>query len=143
MCWPTLGPVTSAKPRSRTCSRAACGSGAVATLTYVYADQTVVLGPLATFAEPHTYDLCVDHATRLTVPRGWDVVRLQIDLTEPTPSDDDLAALADAVRAAGVPEERSVPEQAPRRPHHASTEEADELLAGSARRRHLRLLPEG
>ena len=32
---------------SRRCSRAACGRPAVATLTYVYADQTAVLGPLA------------------------------------------------------------------------------------------------
>ena len=45
-------------------------------MTYVYADQAAVLGPLATYAEPHTYDLCHQHATRLTAPRGWEVVRL-------------------------------------------------------------------
>ena len=55
----------------------------MATLTYVYADSTVVLGPLATYAEPHTYDLCADHATRLTAPRGWDIVRLAVDMTPP------------------------------------------------------------
>ncbi|HYF72740.1 MAG TPA: DUF3499 family protein, partial [Nocardioides sp.] len=43
---------------ARRCSRTACGRPAVCTLTYVYADQTAVLGPLATFAEPHAYDLC-------------------------------------------------------------------------------------
>src|SRR5690606_29430331 len=32
---------------ARRCSRTACARGAVATLTYVYADQTAVLGPLA------------------------------------------------------------------------------------------------
>ena len=55
----------------RCCSRAACGRPAVTTLTYVYADMTAVLGPLATYAEPHAYDLCTEHADRLTVPRGW------------------------------------------------------------------------
>ena len=34
---------------ARRCSRTACGRPAVNTLTYVYADQTAVLGPLATF----------------------------------------------------------------------------------------------
>jgi len=87
----------------RQCSRTACKAPAVATLTYVHAEQTAVLGPLATYAEPHTYDLCAEHTKRLTAPRGWDVVRLAVDLTEPEPSEDDLLALADAVRAAGRP----------------------------------------
>ena len=87
----------------RQCSRTACQASAVATLTYVHADQTAVLGPLATYAEPHTYDLCAEHSKRLTAPRGWDVVRLAVDLSEPEPSEDDLLALADAVRAAGRP----------------------------------------
>ena len=56
---------------SRECTQVrACASAAVATLTYVYSDQTAVLGPLATYAEPHTYDLCAEHAERLTAPRG-------------------------------------------------------------------------
>lgn len=83
----------------RRCSRAACGQAAVTTFTYVYADQTAVLGPLATFAEPHAYDLCEAHAGRLSAPRGWDVVRLAVDLPV-APSSDDLLALADAVREA-------------------------------------------
>lgn len=140
---PRVGAVTSPMPRTRTCSRAACGSAAVATLTYVYNDQTAVLGPLATYAEPHTYDLCGDHATRLTAPRGWDIVRLAVDLSEPTPSDDDLLALADAVRAAGSADRQAEREPAPRPAARPAPEEADELLAGSGRRRHLRLLPEG
>ncbi|KPC91531.1 hypothetical protein ADL27_29840, partial [Streptomyces sp. NRRL F-6602] len=55
----------------RRCSRTACGRPAVATLTYVYADSTAVLGPLATYAEPHCYDLCAEHSERLTAPRAW------------------------------------------------------------------------
>ncbi len=86
----------------RRCSRTACKRPAVATLTYVYADSTAVLGPLASHVEPHSYDLCTEHAERLTAPRGWEVVRLP---TEPGegPSTDDLEALADAVREAARP----------------------------------------
>jgi hypothetical protein len=75
----------------------------VATLTYVYADQTAVLGPLATLAEPHTYDLCANHSQRLSAPRGWNVLRLAPDPDTIEPSHDDLLALADAVREAGRP----------------------------------------
>lgn len=86
----------------RRCSRTACGRTAQHTLTYVYADQTAVLGPLATFAEPHAYDLCEEHSRRLSAPRGWEVLRLAPE--EPVgPSSDDLLALADAVREAGGP----------------------------------------
>lgn len=73
----------------------------MATLTYVYADSTAVLGPLAQHAEPHSYDLCSVHAERLTAPRGWEVVRLQPEFAVPPPSKDDLSALAEAVREAG------------------------------------------
>lgn len=88
---------------SRRCSKTTCARPAIATLTYVYADQTAVLGPLATFAEPHTYDLCADHSRSLSAPRGWDVLRLAIEETPVQRSDDDLLALADAVREAGRP----------------------------------------
>jgi hypothetical protein len=87
----------------RRCSRSACGKTAVATLTYVYADSTAVLGPLATYAEPHCYDLCAAHSQRLTAPRGWEVLRLAPDPETLGPSSDDLEALADAVREAARP----------------------------------------
>ena len=122
------GPLKSAVPSNvvspvRRCSRTACGRPAVATLTYVYADSTAVLGPLATYAEPHCYDLCAEHSERLTAPRGWEVVRLTPDFEPAAPSHDDLLALADAVREAGrprVPVAVAEPielEQAPRRGH--------------------------
>ena len=82
----------------RQCSKTTCVRPASSTLTYVYAEQTAVLGPLATYAEPHSYDLCEEHATRLTAPRGWDVVRIEMPEGQPRPPVDDLAALADAVR---------------------------------------------
>ncbi len=86
----------------RRCSRAACKQPAVATLTYVYADSTAVIGPLATFPEPHTYDLCEVHGRRMTAPRGWELVRHEGNFSH-TPSSDDLVALADAVREAARP----------------------------------------
>lgn len=89
--------------RRRSCSRSACGRASVATLTYVYSDQTAVLGPLATYAEPHSYDLCEGHALTLSAPRGWEVIRLAQDQATLRPTQDDLLALADAVRDAGRP----------------------------------------
>ncbi|WP_433328836.1 DUF3499 domain-containing protein [Spirillospora sp. CA-294931] len=86
----------------RICSRTACKAPAVFTLTYVYRDSTAVLGPLATYAEPHCYDLCAEHSERLTAPMGWELVRLPVE-AESEPSADDLEALADAVREAAKP----------------------------------------
>ena len=91
----------------------------------MYADSTAVLGPLATYAEPHCYDLCAAHAERLTAPRGWEVMRLATPDDYPGPSDDDLLALADAVREAAA---RPVPRQS----------EARTVEVG--RRGHLRVL---
>ncbi len=88
---------------ARRCSKPSCARPAVSTLTYVYADSTAVLGPLATYAEPHCYDLCQPHSERMTVPRGWEVVRLEPDPDALRPSSDDLEALADAVREAARP----------------------------------------
>lgn len=72
-------------------------------MTYVYADSTAVLGPLATYAEPHCYDLCEVHSDRLTAPRGWEVVRIAPDPEALKPNSDDLEALANAVREAARP----------------------------------------
>lgn len=93
----------------RRCSRTACRQPAVFTLTYVYADSTAVLGPLAAYVEPHCYDLCAVHADRLTAPRGWEVVRLPVETTGGGPGSDDLEALADAVREAARPPARKYP----------------------------------
>ena len=83
---------------ARRCSRPGCKQDSVYTLTYVYRDSTAVLGPLAAYVEPHCYDLCADHAGRLTAPLGWDVVRLPVHPEEPVPTQaDDLEALANAV----------------------------------------------
>ena len=88
---------------NRQCSRSGCRGRAVATLTYVYADSTAVLGPLATYAEPHCYDLCEMHSERMTAPRGWEIVRITPDPDALKPTSDDLEALANAVREAARP----------------------------------------
>lgn len=90
----------------RLCSRTACLSPAAATLTYAYRDSTAVLGPLAVAHVPGAFDLCPQHAERTSVPRGWEVIRLPLDdVRAPNTvaaDDDDLLALAEAVRAIGL-----------------------------------------
>ena len=107
----------------------------MATLTYVYRDSTAVLCPLATYAEPHTYDLCARHAERLTAPRGWEVMRLSGEYAPPSPTSDDLLALANAVREAGRPR----PDAAPDRPDQLRRE-ASTGAVEIGRRGHLRVL---
>ena len=118
---------------ARRCSRTACGRPAVNTLTYVYADQTAVLGPLATYAEPHAYDICATHSERLSAPRGWEVMRLAPDPSTLEPTSDDLLALADAVREAARPVSAAA---APVAPAGLNAETGRE----TGRRGHLRVL---
>ncbi|MEO6794911.1 MAG: DUF3499 domain-containing protein [Mycobacterium sp.] len=80
----------------RRCCRPGCRHYAVATMTFVYSDSTAVVGPLATAAEPHSWDLCFGHASGITAPRGWDLVRHPGPWV--SPEEDDLIALAEAVR---------------------------------------------
>lgn len=89
-----------------------------------------MVGPLAAFAEPHTYDLCEPHARSLTAPRGWDVVRHEGEFEPPPPTTDDLVALAEAVREAARPAPRP-PEPDP---HHDNPHQ-------TGRRGHLRVIP--
>ena len=99
----------------------------MATLTYIYAESTAVVGPLATYAEPHAYDLCEAHARGLTAPKGWAVVRHDGEFAVAVPTADDLEALADAVREAARPTAPGL------RPEPAAE--------GVGRRGHLRGLP--
>jgi hypothetical protein len=128
----------------------------VATLTFVYSDSTAVVGPLATAREPHSWDLCVNHAGRITAPRGWELVRHAGPLlSEPAhPDEDDLVALADAVRERG---DRGAPYAvtpvngfADAHIHHGgaqATAPSSSVLAppehrSGRRRGHLRVLPD-
>jgi hypothetical protein len=95
----------------------------------VYSDSTAVVGPLASFAEPHSYDLCEEHAVRLTVPRGWEVMRHDGAYPAPIPHADDLEALADAVRDAARVEPSQVAEW------------GTDPVAQTGRRGHLRVVP--
>jgi hypothetical protein len=124
----------------------------VATLTYVYSDSTAVVGPLATAREPHSWDLCLGHANRITAPRGWELVRHAAPLPT-SPDEDDLVALAEAVRengvSGGVPmpafsdHHGSAHASAPRPGDSARVAPLAQRPAGTGRRRgHLRVLPD-
>ena len=93
-----------------------------------------MLGPLATYAEPHAYDLCEEHSERLSAPRGWEVLRLAPDPDALGPSSDDLLALADAVREAARP----MPMPTPMQSAVAPADETNVREVG--RRGHLRVL---
>lgn len=95
----------------------------------MYGDSTVVVGALAERAEPHSYDLCAVHAERFSAPRGWDVVHIQQEFVDASPSADDLDALARAVREAGRPA-----------PAAAAASPAEQALASEPRRGHLRMV---
>ncbi|WP_067900832.1 DUF3499 domain-containing protein [Nocardia vaccinii] len=127
----------------RRCCRPGCKNPAVATLTYVYSDSTAVVGPLATVAEPHSWDLCETHASRITAPKGWDMVRHEGAFSSSTPDDDDLTALAEAVREAGM--RRRPPSEPEQRGYSADYQPAPQRPARPARtgrRGHLRVLPD-
>lgn len=95
----------------RRCTRSGCREFAVATLTYIYSDSTAVLGPLTMLAEPHAFDLCATHSERLTVPKGWSVIRHVGEEITSQPSVDDLMAIADAVREVAKMETPAQPQQ--------------------------------
>ena len=116
----------------RACSRVSCRSIATMTLTYIYADSTAVLGPLATYAEPHAYDLCEFHARKLTVPNGWSVIKEEISQSGSGPTEDDLMAIADAVREAAATIPQNIEE--------VSEQEQSASHIG-VRRGHLRAVP--
>ena len=124
--------MTSAVRTGRGCSRATCRAMATMTLTYIYSDSTAVLGPLATFAEPHAYDLCEFHARKLTVPNGWSVIKEEISQSGSGPTEDDLMAIADAVReaAAIIPQSAADISEQDQSAHHIGV-----------RRGHLRAVP--
>lgn len=116
----------------RRCSRPGCGQPAVATLTYAYAHSTAFIGPLVSNDDPHSWDLCERHASKITPPLGWELLRVT-DVED----DEDLTALAEAVREAGqttsglMESEEHVPNHPVRRPPHKIT-----------RRAHLSVVPD-
>jgi len=114
----------------RGCSRVGCRSIATMTLTYIYAESTAVVGPLATFSEPHAYDLCTVHAERLKVPHGWNVIKQELTGNEPGPSEDDLMAIAEAVR-----------EVAMRSDEKTQVPNVETVQTAIGRRGHLRAVP--
>ncbi|MFC9514229.1 DUF3499 domain-containing protein [Nocardiaceae bacterium NPDC056970] len=125
----------------RRCCRPGCKNPAVATLTYVYSDSTAVVGPLATVAEPHSWDLCETHASRITAPKGWELVRYEGGFSSSTPDEDDLTALAEAVREAGLGE-RPRGDDGSQEPRSGASAPSAPPTVRTGRRGHLRVLPD-
>lgn len=107
----------------------------------MYSDSTAVVGPLATVAEPHSWDLCETHASRITAPKGWELVRYEGGFSSSTPDEDDLTALAEAVREAGLGERPRTDDGSPESLSGASTPSAPPIVR-TGRRGHLRVLPD-
>ncbi|WP_176444425.1 DUF3499 domain-containing protein [Rhodococcoides kyotonense] len=131
----------------RGCCRPGCSRSAVATLTYVYSDSTAVVGPLATVDEPHSWDLCEVHASTTTAPKGWELVRYEGGYSTTSPDEDDLTALAEAVREAGRGDRPRVDEVGTQSEgRHARRESTEDRQspppARTGRRGHLRVLPD-
>lgn len=97
-----------------------------------------VVGPLVTVAEPHSWDLCETHASRITAPKGWELVKHEGGFSSSTPDDDDLTALAEAVREAGL--RRRTPEPDPR--SYSDYPPSQQRPNRTGRRGHLRVLPD-
>lgn len=130
----------------------------MATLTFVYAESTAVIGPLSTNAEPHSWDLCTEHAETITVPRGWEMLRNERGFGTP-PEELELTALAEAVRESGaavgavpfdglddLPFSRSTPPSSNPRFDRPGAPDAGRHRASvkprPGRRGHLRVLPD-
>ena len=75
-------------------------------MTFSYRDATAVIGPLAAHPQDGALDLCERHAQSATVPVGWQMLRLDAEITrkseetEQARRDDGLTALAEALAAA-------------------------------------------
>lgn len=113
----------------------------MATLTYSYADSTIVVGPISVYAEPHSYDLCAAHADAVSPPRSWEILRLDYS-TAAAGDDDDLLALAEAVRE---PRRQRDDQQNPVADQRLSARQAPAPMPppeadGSIARGHLRML---
>ena len=123
----------------RLCSRSGCRNIASRTLIYIYSESTAVLGPLATFAEPHTYDLCELHSLRMSVPVGWTIINKVVENLQTGPSTDDLMAIADAIREVGKrPEDEPEDNPVASQPAKSSRDPRNNELG---RRGHLRAIP--
>ncbi|HJD68284.1 MAG TPA: DUF3499 domain-containing protein [Corynebacterium kroppenstedtii] len=79
--------------KKRLCCRPGCGRPAAATLVYSHAEETVIVGPLSSDDNPHSWDLCARHSAQFRPPEGWTVIRDEPDVD----GVDDMTALLDSV----------------------------------------------
>lgn len=96
----------------RICVKPGCSNRAEVAFTYMYADSTIVIGPLPPMAEPDAYDLCADHAKSFVAPMGWQVMRVQTQVSNIMPSEEELNFLAESIIAASK-KKIQIPEYSP------------------------------
>ena len=59
----------------RLCVKPTCRNYADFTLSYDYGEKVMVIGPLAPASATGGYDLCEVHASRMTAPSDWTLIR--------------------------------------------------------------------
>ncbi|WP_293695732.1 DUF3499 family protein [uncultured Agrococcus sp.] len=59
----------------RFCVKPTCRNYADFTLNYDYGERVIAIGPLLGAPAQGSYDLCSDHASKTTAPKGWQIVR--------------------------------------------------------------------
>ena len=83
-----------------TCSRPGCNQRAIALVVYAYRDLNVEVGPVKNDPPAGSHQLCQTHLDRLSVPKGWQLIRRG----NPHPGNltaDEIEALAQEIRRAG------------------------------------------
>jgi len=56
---------------ARKCSRTACADQPTITLSFQYTRAVVWIDDLLAEEDPHSYDLCAKHGSRMSAPTGW------------------------------------------------------------------------
>ncbi|MDR0784080.1 MAG: DUF3499 domain-containing protein [Propionibacteriaceae bacterium] len=95
-----------------TCSRPGCSDRAVAQVDYAYRDLEVEIRPVTHDPDPNAQQLCQAHLDRLSLPKGWRLIKRQRPLAA-TMTERDIAALAQEIRRVGGIGESSGPTPAP------------------------------
>lgn len=85
---------------AKACSRPGCHQRAIAQVIYAYRDLNVEVGPLGDDPPAGSYQLCPAHLERLSVPKGWQLIRRGKPKAGKL-TDQEIEALAQEIRRVG------------------------------------------